>query len=131
MKKLLSFVLAAILVVSCIGLISFADGVLYGDVNNDDFVNKKDDLAMRKYLADDSYEIDLEAANVFYDSAVNKKDLLRLKQYLADPDITLGPDTTPTPEVTPEPTPTPTPVPATPTPPQGPDGSFDLPEDLT
>ena len=45
---------------------------------------------MRKYLADPAYEIDLEAANVFYDSAVNKKDLLRLKQHLADPDVTLG-----------------------------------------
>ncbi len=62
----------------------------YGDVNSDTFVNKKDDLAMRKYLADPTYTIDLEAANVFYDSAVNKKDLLRLKQHLADPDVVLG-----------------------------------------
>ena len=66
--------------------------VIYGDVNGDTFVNKKDDLAMRKYLADPAYEIDLEAANVFYDSAVNKKDLLRLKQHLADPDVVLGPE---------------------------------------
>ena len=63
---------------------------IYGDVNSDTFVNKKDDLAMRKYLADPAYEIDLEAANVFYDDAVNKKDLLRLKQHLADPDVVLG-----------------------------------------
>ena len=66
--------------------------VIYGDVNGDTFVNKKDDLALRKYLADpEGFEIDLEAANVFYDSIVNKKDLLRLKQYLADPDVVLGP----------------------------------------
>ena len=67
-----------------------APEIIYGDVNSDTFVNKKDDLAMRKYLADPTYEIDLEAANVFYDNAINKKDLLRLKQHLADPEITLG-----------------------------------------
>ena len=63
---------------------------IYGDVNGDTLVNKKDDLAMRKYLADPTYTIDLEAANVFYDDAINKKDLLRLKQHLADPEIMLG-----------------------------------------
>ena len=89
-------------------LIFKGDSVLYGDVNSDTFINKKDDLALRKYLADPAYTIDVEAANVFYDSAVNKKDLLRLKQYLADPDVNLGPETT-----------------------VSPDGSFELPEDST
>ena len=120
MRKLLSFILALIFVILCVGMVSFAEGVKYGDVNRDTFVNKKDDLAMRKYLADpEGFEIDLEAANVFCDSTVNKKDLLLLKQYLADPDVQLGPDTTPTS------------APATPTPVQDLDGSFDLPEDLT
>ena len=82
--------------------------VLYGDVNSDTFINKKDDLALRKYLADPAFEINVEAANVFYDSAVNKKDLLRLKQHLADPDVNLGPETT-----------------------VSPDGSFELPDDST
>ena len=82
--------------------------VKYGDVNDDTFINKKDDLALRKYLADPTFEIDIEAANVFYDTAVNKKDLLRLKQYLADPDVFLGSEI-----------------------PQNQDGAFDLPEDDT
>ena len=86
----------------------FIFNVIYGDLNGDTFVNKKDDLAMRKYLADPTYEIDLEAANVFYDNTVNKKDLLRLKQHLADPDVLLGPEE----EIVP-------------------DNPFDLPEDNT
>ena len=67
-----------------------APQVVYGDVNSDGAVNKKDSLALKRYLADDSYEIDLEAADVFYDGTVNKKDSLRLKQYLAGWDVPLG-----------------------------------------
>ena len=63
---------------------------IYGDVNGDGVVNKKDDLAMRKYLADSNYEIKLKAADVFYDKNINKKDLLKLKQYLAGQRVVLG-----------------------------------------
>ena len=64
--------------------------VLYGDIYVDGYVNKKDSLALRKYLADPSYPIDLEAADVYRDGAVNKKDSLRLKRYLAGWDSQLG-----------------------------------------
>ena len=64
--------------------------ILYGDVFTDGYVNKKDSLALRRYLADNNYEIDLAAADVFYDGVVNKKDSLRLKQYLAGWDVKLG-----------------------------------------
>ena len=65
---------------------------LYGDVNGDGSVNKKDSLALKKYLADSTYPIDLTAADVNDDGAVNKKDSLRLKQYLAGWEVTLGPE---------------------------------------
>jgi len=42
------------------------------------------------YLADNSVEIDKEAADVFYDGEINKKDSLYLKQYLAGLDVELG-----------------------------------------
>ena len=63
---------------------------LYGDVSRDGTVNKKDSLALKKYLADNSVSIDLEAADVNGDGVVNKKDSLRLKQYLAGWEVKLG-----------------------------------------
>ena len=63
---------------------------LWGDVNSDGEVNKKDSLALKKYLADASNPCDLAAADVHYDGEVNKKDSLRLKQWLAGWDVTLG-----------------------------------------
>ena len=66
------------------------NNTLYGDVNGDGIVNKKDVLGLKKYLADNAYVIDLDAANVNGDSYVNKKDLLRLKQYLAGWNVQLG-----------------------------------------
>ena len=63
---------------------------LYGDANHDGAVNKKDSLALKKYLADNTNPIDIAAADVTGDGVVNKKDSLRLKQYLAGWDVTLG-----------------------------------------
>ena len=71
-------------------VVPVAPPVLYGDVNGDGFVNKKDSLALKKYLADNSYPIDRTAADVYYDGVVNKKDSLRLKQWLAGWDVSLG-----------------------------------------
>ena len=68
----------------------YVAAVTYGDVNGDGSVNKKDSLALKKYLADNSYAIDTEAADVVHDGTVNKKDSLRLKQYLAGWDVQLG-----------------------------------------
>ena len=68
-------------------------GILYGDVNNDGSVNKKDSLALKKYLADATSVIDPAAADVVPDGTVNKKDSLRLKQFLAGWEVTLGPET--------------------------------------
>ena len=52
-----------------------------GDVNGDGSVNKKDLLALEKYLADSTYSI--ANGDVNEDGEVNKKDLLALKKILA------------------------------------------------
>lgn len=61
-----------------------------GDINGDGVVNKKDSLLMKMYLADNSTDIDKEAADVFHDGVINKKDSLYLKQFLAGLDVELG-----------------------------------------
>ena len=63
---------------------------IYGDLNGDGLINKKDELLMKMYIAEQDVTIDTRAADVFYDGVINKKDELRLKQYLADWDVTLG-----------------------------------------
>ena len=63
---------------------------VYGDLNGDTLVNKKDSLLMKMYLADNSVTIDKQAADVYVDGRINKKDSLYLKQYLAGLDVELG-----------------------------------------
>lgn len=63
---------------------------IYGDLNGDGLVNKKDSLLMKMYLADNSTVIDKQAADVYADGIINKKDSLYLKQYLAGLDVELG-----------------------------------------
>lgn len=71
------------------GGINITDFV-YGDLNSDGLVNKKDSLLMKMYLADNSTTIDMQAADVYVDGSINKKDSLYLKQYLAGLDVELG-----------------------------------------
>lgn len=63
---------------------------IYGDLNDDGLVNKKDSLLMKMYLADNTTVINQDAADVFADGAINKKDSLLLKQFLAGLDVVLG-----------------------------------------
>jgi len=63
---------------------------IFGDLNDDGLVNKKDSLLMKMYLADNTTVINQEAADVFADGSINKKDSLLLKQFLAGLDVELG-----------------------------------------
>lgn len=63
---------------------------IYGDLNSDGAVNKKDSLLLKMYLAGSTTDIDTDAADVFTDGIVNKKDSLLLKRYLAGNDVVLG-----------------------------------------
>lgn len=58
--------------------------VSVGDANGDNAINMKDVLLLRKYLADMTDDLDLEAADVNADGTVNMKDVLMLRKYLAD-----------------------------------------------
>ncbi len=57
---------------------------IYGDANGDGAVNMKDVLALRKYLADMTDDIHLEASDVNVDGPVNMKDVLMLRKFLAN-----------------------------------------------
>ncbi len=58
--------------------------VVIGDINNDDAVNTKDVLALRKFLAGIDIEVfDSAAADTNGDGAVNMKDVLMLRMFIA------------------------------------------------
>lgn len=92
MKRSISILLVFFLLLAVASALpaSAEPSILWGDANRDGSVNKKDVLALKKYLANSAEGIDTTAADVCYDREINKKDLLRLKQYLAGWDVTLG-----------------------------------------
>lgn len=65
--------------------------VTYGDVNGDGNINLLDLIALRKYLAKWSVEIDLTAADCNGDGNVSLLDLITLRKYLAKWNVSLGP----------------------------------------
>lgn len=54
--------------------------ITLGDANDDGFVDMKDVLLIRKYLAGLARTIDVEAADVIQDHSVDMKDVLRLRK---------------------------------------------------
>ena len=64
---------------------------MYGDTNSDSKINLLDLIAMRKYLAKWSVEINTNAADCNGDGKVNLLDLIMLRKYLAKWDVVLGP----------------------------------------
>ena len=60
-----------------------AIGLLMGDANDDDVVNMKDVLAMRKYIAGMDVTLNAITADVNVDGAVNMKDVLAIRKYMA------------------------------------------------
>lgn len=68
----------------------FKEMFLYGDANNDNAVNAKDSLLLRKYISNYLVEINLAKADVNVDGIANSKDSLLLKKHLANWDVKLG-----------------------------------------
>ena len=82
-KRILSLVLAAVVCLCPLSVFA-AETPLYGDANNDGFINLKDVLAERRFLADLPTKLSLTLGDCNGDGAVNMKDVLILRQYLAE-----------------------------------------------
>ena len=63
---------------------------VYGDVNSDGKVDRKDLTRLAQYFARWDVEIDNAAADANGDGKVDRKDLTRLAQYFARWDVVLG-----------------------------------------
>lgn len=92
MKKLIAFILTLVMLASVLTTGSYAatalktaHGYLPGDANDDDDVNAKDVLLMRRYIAglDETKKINTLAADVVTDSDVNAKDVLKIRRVIA------------------------------------------------
>ena len=99
MKKLKKGICFVLICALCFGALTAmtsvsAEGVVYGDCNDDQEVNSKDSLLLRQYIAKYDATINEEAADVVYDGKINSKDSLVLRQYIANYDVALGPTTT-------------------------------------
>lgn len=97
MKRTISKILALSLVLALVcaigGLVCSAvtvtDGENYytlGDANTDDYINLKDLVRMKKYVADNNTEICVVAADLNGDEAVNALDLTQMRQQLLQTD---------------------------------------------
>ena len=64
---------------------------IYGDADGNGVINMLDVLLIRKYIAKQPVEINLDAAEVTGDGAVNMLDVLLIRKYIAKQPVTLGP----------------------------------------
>ena len=87
MKKLLACVLTvAMLLTSMVAVISVSaagNQALWGDVNEDDAVNLKDVLALRRHVAGMEALTNEAAGDLDFDGAINMKDVLLLRKFIA------------------------------------------------
>lgn len=81
-KKLLALLLSFVLMASVLTVGSLAFARKYGDLNSDGKVNLQDLIAMRKYLARWSVQIDEQAADVNKDEKINLLDLIMMRKVL-------------------------------------------------
>ena len=94
-KRLLSFLLAAAMLLSALPLAVFAkpSEILFGDVNGDGEIDLNDVLMLRRYIAEENPSgFRFENADVNADTEADMTDLLMIKKYLAEWDIQLGPE---------------------------------------
>ena len=119
MRKYLSWVLAVVMLLSCLSLAvtvsadtsdasdisdasivsetSITGQTVYGDVDGDNDVTMKDVLLVRKHVAGINVDINLTAADVNGDGSVDMKDVLMIRKFIAQliAALTGQPETTP------------------------------------
>lgn len=98
-KKLISMLLIVCMVITMVPVGAIpADAKKYvpknyGDMNEDQKVDLKDVLTLRKYILEaKDNKINLDNADLNADKLVDMRDFLILRKYLAEWDVTLGPD---------------------------------------
>ena len=101
MKRFISCVLCALLLVGALAAPAFAafdnsgryesgaelkkvDTFTLGDLDNDGGVALKDLLAIRKHIADKTFEVNTSAADVVADGKVTTKDLLAMRKHFGN-----------------------------------------------
>ena len=117
MKRILSWLLSALVLVSCCAMTVSADniyndavldwsentdGVIFGDINTDGKINIRDLGLLQSYLNKWDVTLDLQAADVNVDGNVNVRDLAILQRYLNNWEVELGPSEPVDPPVEPE-----------------------------
>lgn len=93
MKKYVSFLATLCIILSlilCVCPFSMA-AKTRGDANDDDNLDMKDVLVMRKSMANLSVTINLKAADCNADGSLDMKDVLMLRKYLAHMDVVFPP----------------------------------------
>ena len=77
----------------------YVNFILYGDANNDEVVDGRDVIRLRKYLANYNSETGKSTVDVFIggdangDGSIDGRDVIRLRKYLANYDSTTGSST--------------------------------------
>lgn len=90
MKKILSFSLVLIMVITAVPFAMAAKSAKPGDINGDGAVNSNDAVLLTRYLAKWNVEIDTDAGDCNGDGVVNLIDSILLAQYLDGWDVILG-----------------------------------------
>lgn len=83
MKKTVSVILCAVLLLSCLCISPVADEIMRGDINGDAKINTKDYIMLKRYVLK-TYSIDasilMQCADINRDKKVDSKDYIMLKR---------------------------------------------------
>ncbi len=90
MKKVLTFILSFVLMISTISVVTTADAVVYGDVNTDGAINNRDYALLMQYINKWPVAIDFANSDVYVDNVINNRDYSLLMQYINKWDVELG-----------------------------------------
>lgn len=96
MKRIITIVLATVMLLTILVSAGSVNASTKGDVNSDKKINSLDVLILKKHLAKYKVNVDLNSADCNGDRSINSKDVLLLRQYLANWDVEFATTTTTT-----------------------------------